>query len=132
METALASGDVMTTQYFAVKIAELEHFDGEGGNFLAETSDGKTLCLAGRYLDSLVAKRVFPSLEFRTFVDRAAGFVYGVEPGPTPLNSWVVYGKLTDPVHFFVDGRLYDKTIAQLVAAVGGDEVRVACRASDA
>ena len=126
MEAALASGDVVTVTYSAAKLAELQQIEDEGGTFLVETSDGKTLCLAGQYLVALIARKAFPALEFRTFVNRTTGMVYGVEPISAPLDSWIVYGKFTESIDNLVDGLVYDKPIGQLVSALGGNEVGIA------
>ena len=108
MESALAAGDLVTTQYSAVKLVQLEHIDERGPYFLVET------------------------LEFRVFANRPTGLVYGVEPSGTPLESWPVYGEFTESTDLLVDSEIYDKTIAQLVARLGGKEVRLARRGSDA
>lgn len=126
MERALAAGNLVTTQYSAVKLVELD--DAGEYAFLAELADGRTLALGPDSLVDLVANGRFPTLQFRTFTHRRSTALYGLEPIGEPLQSWPVYGQFSEVLHGSVDGQIYDAPLDRLLARLGGREVRVAHR----
>lgn len=90
------------------------------------------MCLAGEYLSGPVARNAFPTREFRVFVNRVTGMVYGIESEGMPLDSWPVYGDFAYGIDGFVDGRLYEKSMAEILDLYGGNIIRRGNGASDA
>jgi hypothetical protein len=127
MSIALAEGNLVTTDYEATMVAELEldDIEDEGHHFLFAAAGGKTLYLAGEYVDQLVERGRFPAKRFRVFSNRVTGIVYGVEPIGEVIDAWPVYGKLTRPADELLDnGRWYEQPMKELIEELGGQEIR--------
>ena len=122
MEEALESGNLATTVYSTVAVAELAELEDEGRQFLVEIDGGRTLCLIGQHLYGPVERKLFPCTQFRAFANRVTGRIYGVEPAGPPIHSWPVHSEFSQSTEALIDGQIYDKTIVQLVGHLGGKE----------
>ena len=131
MEVALGKGNITTALYSTMALAEIKEFEDEGMQFLVEIDGGRTIFLFGQYLCGLVEKNAFPATQFRIFSNKVTGVIYGIEPVGAAIQYWPVYSELTESTEELIDGRIYDKTIAQLVDHPQGEHAIFAKRCCD-
>jgi hypothetical protein len=123
MQDALWDGELLTVEYEARTVAEIEETEDEGLHFLVAIDSGQTLCLSGQYLYGPVERKVFPSERIRVFKNRATGLFYGIEPVGKPLDTWPVYDPFAverAKADFTLqDGELYVQSIEEIVSTLG-------------
>jgi hypothetical protein len=87
METALANGDLMSSEYTVSEAAEVDEFEDEGKHFYLAVGPKDTLFLTGQYLYSPADNGVFHSTKIRVFWHKSLGLTYGVECLGQPMIS---------------------------------------------
>lgn len=123
MQDALWDGELLTVEYEARTVAQIEELEDEGLHFLVTIDGGQTLCLSGQYLYGPVERNVFPSERIRVFKNRVTGLFYGIEPLGKALDTWTIYDPFTverAKSDFMVqDGELYAQPIMEIVTTLG-------------
>jgi hypothetical protein len=126
LEDALWNGKLLTTEYMACAVAQIEETEDEGLHFLVTTETDETIFLSGQYLDELVQNNKFPSERFRIFKNKDSGQTYGIEPIGKPLVNWSVFDPFASPQKvsvFFLDdledGMLYPESINTIIDKLG-------------
>lgn len=123
MQDALWDGELLTVEYEARAIAQIEEMEDEGLHFLVTIESGQTLCLSGQYLYGPVERNAFPSERIRVFKNRVTGLFYGIEPLGKLFDTWAIYDPFTAErakSDFMIqDGELYSQSIVEIVAILG-------------
>ena len=123
MQDALWDGELLTVEYEALAVAQIEEMEDEGLHFLVTIDSGQTLCLSGQYLYVPVERNTFPSERIRIFKNKVTGLCYGIEPLGKLIETWDIYDPFTverAKSDFMVeDGELYAQSITEIVAALG-------------
>lgn len=123
MQDSLWDGDLLTTEYEACAVAQIEESEDEGLHFFVAVKSGETIFLSGQYLHDLVERNMFPSERFRIFKNKTTGESYGIEPTGARLVNWSTFGlfaaESSSANLFPKDGVLYSESISALVASLG-------------
>jgi hypothetical protein len=79
IETALAKGTVLITEYEVLEMVEIDEDEDEGLHYLIAVSPEKTLSLFGQYLYPYQENEKFPSDRIRVITNTEHEYCYGIE-----------------------------------------------------
>jgi hypothetical protein len=96
MESALAAGELGTTEYEISEVVEIEECEDEGKHFFLAIGPSETLFLSGQYLYDVLERGNFPSSRICLFWHKSLGVTYGVQSIGEPIQPKVRLPAFTD------------------------------------